>query len=54
MTFTLIPLRLASMAVTRENMTIAAMAAPSTLSPGVATLAASDAMLTMLPRRLRP
>src|ERR1017187_6948588 len=45
MTFTLIPLRLASMAVTRENMTMAAMAPPSTLSPGVATLAASEAIL---------
>jgi hypothetical protein len=43
------PFRFASSAATLLNITIAAMAAPITLSPGVGTFAASEAMFTMLP-----
>ena len=43
-----------SIAIVRVNITIAALAAPMTASPGVAVLTASDATLTMTPpRRLR-
>ena len=46
---TRIPFRLASRATTRAIITMAAIAPPSTLSPGVAILAASEATSTMLP-----
>ena len=48
-TLTRTPFRFASIAATLLNMTIAAIAAPITLSPGVGTFAASEAMFTMLP-----
>ena len=44
------PSRLASTASPRVNITIPAIAAPITLSPGVGILAASEAMLTIVPR----
>jgi hypothetical protein len=46
---TRIPSRFASMARVRLNITMAAIAAPITDSPGVATFAASEAMLTIRP-----
>jgi hypothetical protein len=43
------PSRFASNAAARENITIAAIAAPMTVSPGVATFAASEATLMIEP-----
>ena len=49
MALTRMPKRLASIASVREKTTIAAMPAPRIVSPGVGTLAASDAMLRITP-----
>src|SRR3546814_2107477 len=49
---TRIPSRLTSIAIARANMVIAAIAAPITVSPGVADLAASDATTTIEPAPL--
>ena len=43
------PLRFSSSAAALENIRIAAIAAPISVSPGVATLAASEATLTITP-----
>jgi hypothetical protein len=48
---TRMPSRLASIARARENMMMAAMLAPRTVSPGVAVFPASEAILMMLPPR---